>query len=833
VLYLLRNILISKIPQMNFKPIFFLFLFFVSISGFSQPKGNGNPPQGSATVAGKIIDELSGHAIEYANVALFSMRDSSLVTGGTTNIRGEYRIPSVPYGRYRLVANFIGFEKKEVQGVQVTPRQEITLVEDIRLKPVSILLEGAEITADRAAYEFKIDKKVVSVDQNINAAGGTAADVLENTPSVEVDIEGNVSLRGSSNFTVLVNGRPSILEGSDALQSIPAAQIKEIEIITNPSAKYDPEGTAGIINVITKKQQDRGINGVMNLGIGTNDKYRADLLLNYRTPKVNYYGSIDFRDDHFRGERESYREVTVADTVNILKGTGTRNMARGNLSGKIGADYNLSNTSVLGASVNLGTFSFSRGGGARYHEWNSPFSEEIYYRSETSSPRDRDFYGFNLNFQHKFAPRDHQLDLFFDYANRSGGSDESTDEWLTDGDFATIGEPYHRTRAQEGQESAEMHFKADYVRPLGIGKLELGWQTQIEDETETYEFQELDASGTWTDNDLFSSTMDFRQDIHAAYTTYGGEWNNFGYQAGLRAEYTNRVISTLEATDDYTVDRVDWFPTLHLSQKLPKDYQVQASYTRRIQRPRGWDLEPFLNYIDKDNLRQGNPELESEYVNSMELSMMKKWGMTYFSVETYYRNTENLITRVLTPLEDGVVLHTVANLNEDHSLGVEGMFNYEHNDKLNFNLSGSVFNYRLVGSINGVDVDKESTNWRSRLNTNFKFSRATRLQLNLGYYGPSVTAQGSSKGMFVSSVALRHDFWGNRMTAVLQMRDIFATQKHDFTAISQGYYEHTVMQREPQVVQLTLTMRINDYKPKRNGENGEGGNNGGDGGYEY
>ncbi|MBE0641025.1 MAG: TonB-dependent receptor family protein, partial [Bacteroidales bacterium] len=373
------------------------------------------------------------------------------------------------------------------------------------------------------------------------------------------------------------------------------------------------------------------------------------------------------------------------------------------------------------------------------------------------------------------------------------------------------------------------------VRPLAFGKLETGWQTEIEDETETYDFQELDASGSWTDNELFSSSMDFRQDIHAAYTTFGGEWNSFGYQAGLRAEYTDRVLSTPAQPGKFRVDRLEWFPTLHLSQKLPKDYQVQASYTRRIQRPRGWDLEPFLNYIDKDNLRQGNPELEPEYVNSMEFSMMKKWGMTYLSVETYYRNTENLITRILTPLDDGVVLHTVANLNQDHSLGVEGMFNYEVNDKLNFNLTGSVFNYRLEGEVNGVAVDKESTNWRTRLNANFKFTRSTRLQLNTGYYGPSVTAQGTSKGMLTSSAALRHDFWGNRMTAVLQMRDIFATQKHDFTAISQGYYEHTTMQREPQVVQFTLTMRINDYKPKRerNGENGDSGGNGGDGGYEY
>lgn len=807
-------------------------IFALSIKLEAQPRGKGQMPEGNATLTGKVLDSQTGAPVEYANIALFRMKDSLMVTGGSTNIRGEYRIPSVPYGRYRLVADFIGYERYEISGLMVTPRQEIMLVQDISLKQASIMLEGAEVTADRAPYEFKIDKKVVSVEQDINAAGGTAADVLENTPSVDVDIEGNVSLRGSSNFKVLINGRPSVLEGSDALQQMPAAQIKEIEIITNPSAKYDPEGTAGIINIITKKQTDRGINGVANVSIGTNDKYRADLLINYRTPKYNLYGGFDYRDDHFDGERTSYRSVQLNDTINILDGSGTRNMARGGTSGKIGMDYFLSPKTSVGGFVTLGTFSHSRGGGAQYHEWSNPASEEIYYTSENNSPRDRDYYSFNLNFQHKFGAKNHQLDGMIDYRKNTGSSDESTFEWLTNADFSTLGDPYHQTSAQEGQESTDWLMKLDYVRPLGSGKMEIGYQARIEDEFESYDYQELDPVLGWINNPLYSSEMDYQRDIHAMYTTYGSEIKGFGYQVGLRGEFTYRSIQDKESLKDYTIDRLDWFPTLHFSQQLGKDYQLQLSYTRRIDRPHGWFLEPFRNYIDKDNVREGNPKLLPEYLDSYELSALKKWGMTFVSLEAYYRKTDNLITRILTPLEDGSVLHSFTNLNQDHSLGIEGMLNYEVNEWLNFNLNGSVFLYRLEGQISGEDVNRESTNWRSRLNTNVKFTKDTRLQLNAGYHGPSVTAQGSSEGMLVTSLALRHDFLKGRMTAIAQMRDIFGTMQHDFTAESPGFYEHTVMKRESQVVQLTLTYRINDYNPKKE-RNGDGDGSNGDGGYEY
>lgn len=809
-------------------------LLIILISSYivqSQQRGRGQMPEGDATLAGRIVDAETGNGVEFANVALFSVKDSSLVTGGTTNKHGDFRISKVPYGRYRLVADFIGYKRWEQNGVMVTPREEVTLVEDIQLKKTTIQLEGAEVVADRATYQYKIDKKVVSVEQDINSAGGTAADVLENTPSVDVDIEGNVSLRGSSSFTVLVNGRPSVLEGSDALQQIPAAQIKEIEIITNPSAKYDPEGTAGIINVVMKKQEDRGINGVANVSVGTNDKYRADILLNYRTPKYNLYGGFDYRDDNYQGDRDSYREVTLGDTTNVLDGTGTRNMSRGGTSGKVGIDYYLGSKTTIGAYARLGTWEFSRGGGVEYHEYTQPANGDYYYITEVSSPRNRDYYNFNLNFQHKFAPKDHTLDFMIDYRNSSGGSDEYTREWISTGTFSTQGEPYYQTTAQEGQESGDWLLKLDYVRPFLGGELELGWLSELEDEIETYDYQELDPVAGWINNPLFSSEMDYVRDIHAGYFTFGSQFKDFGFQIGLRGEYTYRMVTDESQDAEYPLDRVDWFPTIHLSQQLGNNYQLQASYTKRINRPRGWRLEPFLNYIDKDNLRKGNPELQPEYVDSYELSGMKKWGMTFVSLEAYYRQTDNMITRLLTPQEDGVVLHTFENINQDHALGLEAMLNYEVNEWLSFNLNGSVYDYRLEGEVSGEDVDRRSTNWRSRLNTDIKFSRKTRLQFNGGYYGPSVTAQGRAEGMFVSSLALRHDFLKGKMTAIGRIRDIFGTMRHEFTAESPGFYEHTIMQRESQVVYLTLTYRINDYKQKRENGGGDGGMNGG--GYEY
>ncbi|MCD4771897.1 MAG: TonB-dependent receptor [Bacteroidales bacterium] len=787
----------------------------------AQKRGmQGGKPQGEGTIEGKVIDKNTGDFVEYANIVLLKMNDSKMITGTVSDEKGVFKLFKVPFGFYKMTIDFIGYNKITIDSIKVTPRNQPVIIPDIYLKQSIRQLEGFEVIADKAAFEYKIDKKVVNVSQDINAAGGTAADVLENIPSVEIDIEGNVTLRGSGNFTVLINGRPSVLEGSDALQQLPSSSIENIEIITNPSAKYNPEGTAGIINVILKKEKENGLTGVFNASAGVNDKYRTDILLNYRTSKLNFVTGFNFRDDNYLMDRNTNRETYDADTTYFLESTSDRNMSRGGWSVKTGVDWNITKKTTIGLNGTLGSYGRSMGGETSSKEWTSPVTESYYNFSTNNTPRERNYYNTNLNFLHKFDKKGHKLEGYLYYSYRWADNSETNQEWETDEFWHIIDDPYKSIKTSEISKSDRIRVQLDYTKPIGeIGKFEAGFQSRFDNENEEYLFYEIDPNNGWVNNPLFSNEMDYSRTIHAAYGIYANELFGIGYQFGIRGEYTNRLTSLSSTNIDYSINRFDYFPSVHFSKQLNKTNQVIASYSKRINRPRGWSLDPFVSYIDENNRRVGNPDLKPEYIDAYELGWNKRLKKGFVSIEGYYRIKSDIISRVFEfNNEEGYVLHTFENLNKDYSLGSEVMFNFEPVKWLTFNLSGSIFNYRIKGELNGENIDRESTNWNTRLNSTFKFSQFTRLQFQAGYRSTSVTAQGSRKGNLSTNLALRHDFLKRKATVILQVRDLFGTMKRDFTVENDTFYEHSVMQRESQIVQLSFSYRINNYQIKKDKE---------------
>lgn len=805
-----------------------LFITFLIAANAQVPGGRGQggmKPQGEGTIEGKVIDKNTGDFVEYANIVLLKMRDSKMITGTVSDEKGAFKLFKVPFGFYKMTIDFIGYNKITIDSIKVTLRNQPVVIPDIYLRQSISQLEGYEVVADKAAFEYKIDKKVVNVSQDINAAGGTAADVLENIPSVEVDIEGNVTLRGSGNFTVLINGRPSVLEGSDALQQLPSSSIENIEIITNPSAKYNPEGTAGIINVILKKEKENGLTGIFNASAGVNNKYRANLLLNYRTSKLNFVTGFNYRDDNYLIDRNTNRETYGADTTYFLESTSDRNMYRGGWSVKTGVDWNVTKKTTIGLNGTYGSFYHGMKGETFSKEWTSPVTEPYYNFSTNKTPRDRNYYNANLNFLHKFDKKGHQLEAYLYYSNRWADNNETNKGWKTDESWNIIGDPYNNIKTNDISNSDQIRVQLDYTKPIGeIGKFETGFQSRFENED--YISDEFDLVNGLINNPLSSSEMDYSRTIHAAYGIYANEFSGFGYQFGIRGEYTNRLTSLSSINTDYIIDRFDYFPSVHISKQINKNNQVIASYSRRINRPRGWSLDPFVSYIDENNRRVGNPDLKPEYIDAYELGWQKRIKNGFVSLEGYYRIKSDIISRVFEFNNDeGYVLHTFENLNKDYSLGTEVMLNFEPAKWLTFNLSGSIYNYRIKGELNGENIDRESTNWNTRLNSTVKFSQFTRLQLQAGYRGTSVTAQGTRKGYLSTNLALRHDFLKRKATVIIQVRDLFGTMKRDFTVENDTFYEHSVMQRESQIVQLSFSYRINNYQVKKNKngqqENGE------------
>jgi hypothetical protein len=355
--------------------LFFTFIILASASAQNKPgMGNGTtPPQGFGTVSGTIIDKESGQIVEYANIVLFRVKDSTMVTGSITDTKGKFRIEKVPFGQYYATASFIGYNQLKVSNIKVNPKSPDADLGKISLESASTGLSAVTITGERRTMEYTLDKKVVNVEKDITSMGGTAIDVLKNVPSVTVDIDGGVALRGSSNVTILIDGRPSGITGT-SLDQLPASSIETVEVITNPSARYNPEGMSGIINIKLRKKRELGLNGILTLNAGTGDKYNGSLNLNYNVKKFNFFASEDIRFDRREGWGTSNRTTFINDSTSLTSANND-NWRKHNSNGfKLGVDMALTPTQNL-------TLSYYRNRGDNSSEEKS--NSDFYYPIDT------------------------------------------------------------------------------------------------------------------------------------------------------------------------------------------------------------------------------------------------------------------------------------------------------------------------------------------------------------------------------------------------------------------------------------------------------------------
>jgi outer membrane receptor protein involved in Fe transport len=813
--------------QRFFKSAFILILIFFTINASADISDDDSRRN---KISGIILDGTTNSPLEFANVAVYSVPDSSLVTGSITNQKGVFEITGLAEGEYYLAANFIGFSPVLIDDVVLDKENSQVDLGKIEINPSTVEIGGVDVIADKAQVEFKLDKKVVNVSQVISAIGGTAVDVLENTPSVQVDIEGNVSVRGSSNFTVLIDGRPSVLSGSDALRQIPSSALESIEIITNPSAKYEPDGMAGIINLVTKKNSLNGFSGIVNGSIGTGDKYRGDITLNYRTEKFKFTIGADWRDEVNFGSMSSRRQTLSNDTLSHINIDGSRNFNRKGHNFKSGIEWYLSPKSTLSLSGELGKSDNSNTSLGQTQRFTSPATQSLFSVTDEMSRRQNDFYSLNLNFQHNFNSDGHKLEAMAFYSGEEGSDVEEENERVADARYQPTDQFIERVFSQETEEENEFRLKIDYTLPFSkSGKVEAGMLSRIDSETEALTFEVFDEeTGNWIIRDDFTSVTDFRRDIHAAYTTFSSSLGNFEFMAGLRGELTIREIKNTNLEDDATLNRFDLFPTFHTSYKIGKNQELMASYSRRINRPGGRDLDPNPTYFNRYTIRIGNPNLKPEYTDSYEIGALRRFGRSYISLDGFHRITNNKIEGYETRENDIFILRS-DNFDRDFSTGVELTGNINFTKWLMVNASASMYQYKISGNFNGESFNRESTNWNGRMNTTLKFSDNSRFQVNAFYRGPSVSVQGESKAMFFSNLSYRHDFFNNKLTATVSVRDPLGTAKFERESYGPDFNSWFQWKREPRVVMLTLSYRINNFRENRGerGGNGEGMDNGG------
>ncbi len=770
-------------------------------------------------VKGKVSDKKTKKPVEYATVAVYKKEDNSVVTGTISDENGEFKIKGLDPGEFYIVISFLGYDDKKYDNVIIDKTRTTLDLGEIIMGSSSQNLDEVEVVAERQSVEYKIDKKVVSVGKQMTSASLSAVEVLENVPSIRVDIEGNVSLRGSTGFTVLIDGKPTVLDPSDALRQIPASTIENIEIITNPSAKYQPDGTGGIINIISKKNRLQGVQGLINLKAGTFSQYGGDFLLNWRKKSVNFYVGGDYNNRPFPGESYGERQTTSNGVTSIKKSWGESDREFNGGSLRTGLDWDITDNDFFSIGFRTGMFDMNNESNQKYITTTDPASTEIEEINKSESGRGGGYYSITGNYQKKFAQKGHELSAQLNYRYRDSEEDSKT--WLYESNSTNV---TSGTSTTEDGPSKRWELRIDYTKPIGENnRFEAGFQgrNNNSDDITTLSYWNTDITGFELQPDYNNST-NYDRNIYALYTTYNGEYGKLGYQIGLRGEYTDRVI-TNKSGEEYTIDRFDYFPTLHLSYQMPNENQLMGSYSRRIDRPRGFFLEPFLTWEDMYNVRKGDPNIEPEYIDALEFGYLKKWNKSQLSLEAYYRSTHNKVERIKSVYDEDVLLTSFANVGTDYSIGIDANYNVPLFKWWEMNLMGNLYNYRVEGSYNDESFDNHSFNWSSRVNNTFKVIKKIQLQFNGDYNSPTVTSQGETEGYYTFNGAVRMDFLDRKMSATMQVRDIFGTAERVSITQDDDFYNYSKWKTKAPFVSFTLSYRLNNFVQKRKGSNGEGG----------
>jgi len=647
------------------------------------------------------------------------------------------------------------------------------------------------------------------------AASGTAVDVLENVPSVRVDVEGNVSLRGSQNFTVLIDGKPSPIEGSDALQQIPAATIDRIEIITNPSAKYDPEGISGIVNVILKKQRQAGISGVASIDGGRPERYGGSLLLNYRRDGLSLFAGADLSSHRSPGERRTETWTRRSDTTMWTTSEGDGSRGHSSYGLRLGGDYQFTESDRTSLSVRFGRQGSGMDQQATYRRWPVPGADTSQELSRDTSRRGGSHLSVNLEHQHRFDRAGHQL-LGSASCMRRAGSDRSVNLLALPDGVIKSGRQQEETGPRQ-----PVHLKLDYTLPLGgEDRLEAGVNGAIHrarSESRVWEYDT--AAGSYKYRPEYSQTVDYADNIAAVYAQYAGRRSSFGFQPGLRIEHSDRLVSS--DSGEYPFRRWGCFPTLHVSYDLPVHQQVMASYTRRIERPRGWELWPFLSRQDAYNVRRGNPELKPEIIDAFEAGYQLPLGANRVSLEAYYRTTHDKVERVRSTFEPGVILHTAANVGDDHSLGTELLLDLQLLRAWRVSLSSDFYRYRISGRLGEQEFSNSSFNWGGRLSTDLTLPSQTRFQLGARYESPRASAQGREAGRLMTDAAIRQHCFNRQLSLTLQARDLLGTAGFESAAEGRDFYSYFRFRRQSPMFSLNVTWNFNNYRPEKRRQEGD------------
>ncbi len=738
------------------------------------------------TFTGKVVEQGSGQPVPYATVVATSNSTQKVLTGTTTANDGSFTL-TVEETNIYLEVSFIGYQKKKItdfsNGATVN-LGTIALEEDQQT------LNEVEVRAEKSTTEFKLDKRVFNVGQDISSTGMGALDVLSNVPSVTVDIEGQIKLRGNSGVQILINGKPSVLTDSEsnALGSITADMVESIEVITNPSAKYEAEGTSGIINIILKKEDEKGLNGSISVNTGIPDNHSIGISLNRRTKKFNFFTQMGAGYRSLPQFNETVNRDFQTKTSILSDGTEYRNENFYNIT--LGTDYHLNELNVITLS---GSFAYEiedQPSETDFQSLDSTGELISEWRREENTQATNPKYQYDLQYKKQFKNNEDHVLLFSTLGSFFGKdlTSEFTNTTL-DGDNA---DAYQETKTKFQQ--ADYTFKLDYTNPLNKKiTIETGGQYEINDVGNDYAvFNQV--NGTLIPDVNLTNNFEYDQKVLGLYGTGAYEGKKWGLKLGLRAEHTNLQTLLTNTNQENNQDYINFFPSVHSSYKISKPFSLQAGYSRRIFRPRLWDLNPFFNIRNNFNIRQGNPNLQPEFTDSYELTGIFIFEKLSLNASIFHLYTTEVVERV-SIVEDNVNITSPMNIGTRNSTGAE--LNIKYNAAKWLTLTGDAnYNYFVRnGEFESQNFDFSGNQWTGQLTSKFKLPANIDFEVTGNYESGFRTIQGDVSGFAYLDAGIRKKLWKGKAVINLSVRDVFASRIRESVISQTNYYLYSFSQR--------------------------------------
>lgn len=773
--------------------ILMLFLLLYSLPGWAQQSVQIN-------VKGKVMMENTKQPLQYAGISLRATTDPQLIKTAVTDSGGFFTV-TIPPGRYDIKIESIAYQPqifKDRVLLNATDLGNILLKEDVKM------LKAVDVVGEKSNVELKLDKKIFNVGKDLVTKGGSANDILNNVPSVNVDASGGVSLRGNGNVRVLINGKPSMLTQNNGLEQIPAALIEKVEVITNPSAGYEAQGSAGIINIILKKNASAGFNASLQVGVGNPANYNTNVNASYKTEKLNLFSNIGYRYRNAFGDDKIFQQAVTNGTATNSEQYNKQGRNDDQYNFYFGGDYYVNAKNTLtgsyyrGRLMNTDTTSYNY----HYYHGNRMLDSTVFRFENYKEPQI--FNQLELNYVKTFNKKDQKwsTNLRYDFWNDDENQDIRQQKAFPGGTVST------HLLSRDIESSNDIYLQSDFVSPVGKdAKLQFGLRADLRAIRSDYQ-----ASADGVSLQAFTNKLKYDENLYSGYLQYGGKIKHFNYQLGLRAE--GSVIRIADRTGVFNRDKqyLNLFPTAHFTYALSETSDLQLSYSRRINRPKFWQLNPFAGLSDTRNLVVGNPDLDPMYTNSFELAFLKRWGKLTLNPSVYVQHTTNYFQYILKRQQDGSFVEIPVNLDQENRFGAELNTSYNPFSWWRLSVDFNYYRYTQRGRFEAQDYTAGDQTWFTRIGSRMKFPSSLSVEYTFNYQGSNVDIQSVNKAQYRANLGVGKDFFKDKVSLVFAVNNIFDSQRATRITTTERYRLEATYRGIGRQINLNLIYRFNRKK---------------------